>query len=163
MPSPKTHPLVTNAARYKNVYPLRDPTTILRTTLRTTLSWLYAHAVLPLCCVHQARGTDWYSGHKRYKGMSNEHNPAIEPSHIQVYQIRIKGHLEADWTDWFDGLAITLHDNGETLLTGPVVDQAALHGLLRKVRDLGMVLLSVIRVSDSKQGGETDHGSDNEG
>ena len=76
--------------------------------------------------------------------MSNEHNPAIEPSHIQVYQIRIKGHLGADWTDWFDGLAITLQDNGETLLTGPVVDQAALHGLLRKVRDLGMVLLSVM-------------------
>ena len=76
--------------------------------------------------------------------MSNEHNPTIEPSHIQVYQIRIKGHLGADWTDWFDGLAITRQDNGETLLTGPLVDQAALHGLLRKVRDLGMVLLSVM-------------------
>ena len=76
--------------------------------------------------------------------MSNEHNPTIEPSHIQVYQIRIKGHLEADWTDWFDGLAITLQNNGETLLSGPVVDQAALHGLLRKVRDVGMVLLSVM-------------------
>ena len=84
------------------------------------------------------------SGHKRYKGMSNEHSPAIEFSQIQVYQIRVKGHLGADWTDWFDGLAITLQDNGETLLTGPVVDQAALHGLLRKVRDLGMVLISVI-------------------
>jgi hypothetical protein len=84
------------------------------------------------------------SGHKRYKGMSHEHNPTIEPSQIQVYQIRIKGHLGADWTGWFDGLAITLQDNGETLLTGPVVDQAALHGLLRKVRDLGMVLLSVM-------------------
>ena len=61
-----------------------------------------------------------------------------------IYQIRIKGHLGAEWTDWFDDLAITLQDNGETLLTGPVVDQAALHGLLRKVRDLGMVLLSVV-------------------
>jgi hypothetical protein len=76
--------------------------------------------------------------------MSNEHNPTLEPSQTQVYQIKIKGHLGADWIDWFDGLAITLQDNGETLLTGPVVDQAALHGLLRKVRDLGMVLLSVI-------------------
>ena len=64
-----------------------------------------------------------------------------------VYQIRIKGHLGLQWTDWFGGLTITLEDNGDTLLTGPVVDQAALHGLLRKVRDLGMPLLSVIRVT----------------
>lgn len=63
-----------------------------------------------------------------------------------VYQIRIKGHLGRQWTDWFGGLTITLEDNGDTLLTGPVVDQAALHGLLKKVRDLGMPLLSVIRV-----------------
>jgi hypothetical protein len=61
-----------------------------------------------------------------------------------VYQIRIKGHLGREWTDWFEGLTITALDNGETLLTGPVVDQAALHGLLRKVRDLGMPLLSVV-------------------
>jgi hypothetical protein len=60
-----------------------------------------------------------------------------------VYQIRIKGHLERQWTDWFEGLTITLEDNGDTLLTGPVVDQSALHGLLRKVRDLGMPLVSV--------------------
>ncbi|MBV9227928.1 MAG: hypothetical protein JOZ18_01350 [Chloroflexi bacterium] len=63
-----------------------------------------------------------------------------------IYQIRIKGHLGRHWTDWFEGLTITLEDNGETLLTGLVVDQAALHGLLRKVRDLGMPLLSVIHV-----------------
>jgi len=63
-----------------------------------------------------------------------------------TYQIRIKGHLGPQWTDWFGGLTITLEDNGETLLTGPVVDQAALHGLLRKVRDVGMSLLSVNRV-----------------
>ena len=60
-----------------------------------------------------------------------------------VYQIRIKGHLGRRWTDWFGGLTITLEENGDTLLTGPVVDQAALHGLLRKVRDLGTPLLSV--------------------
>ncbi len=63
-----------------------------------------------------------------------------------VYQIRIKGHLGPQWTDWFGDLTITLEDNGDTLLTGPVVDQAALHGLLRKVRDLGMPLISAIRV-----------------
>jgi len=60
-----------------------------------------------------------------------------------VYQIRVKGHLGREWTDWFEGLTITLEDNGETLLTGPVVDQAALHGLLKKVRDVAMPLLSV--------------------
>ena len=63
-----------------------------------------------------------------------------------VYQIRVKGHLGPQWTDWFAGLTITLEDNGETLLTSSVVDQAALHGLLRKVRDLGMPLISAIRV-----------------
>ena len=67
-----------------------------------------------------------------------------------VYQIRIKGHLGQDWTDWFEGLSITLLENGETLLTGPVADQAALHGLLKLVRDLGMPLLSVNRVKCGK-------------
>jgi len=63
-----------------------------------------------------------------------------------IYQIKIKGHLGHKWTDWFEGLTITLEESGETLLTGPVVDQVALHGLLKKVRDLGMPLLSVNRV-----------------
>ncbi len=63
-----------------------------------------------------------------------------------VYQIRIKGHLGPHWTEWFGNVSITLEDNGETLLTCPVVDQAALYGLLRKVRDLGMPLISAIRV-----------------
>ena len=78
--------------------------------------------------------------------MSNEINSGSEKAQPLVYQIRIKGHLGREWTDWFGGLAIRLTDNGETLLTGPVVDQAALHGLLRKVRDLGVPLLSVSRV-----------------
>jgi hypothetical protein len=82
------------------------------------------------------------TGHNRCKVMSNElePKPASQP---MVYQIRIKGHLGSQWTDWFEGLTITLEDNGITLLTGPVIDQAALHGLLKKVRDLGMPLVSV--------------------
>ena len=78
--------------------------------------------------------------------MSSTFNSEMNPSQPMVYQIRIKGHLGREWTDWFGGLAITLEDNGDTLLTGPVVDQAALHGVLKKVRDLAMPLVSVIRV-----------------
>ena len=63
-----------------------------------------------------------------------------------LYEIRLKGHLGDRWADWFEGLTITREDNGDTLLTGPVVDQAALHGLLKKVRDLGMPLISVNRI-----------------
>jgi hypothetical protein len=64
-------------------------------------------------------------------------------SNAKVYEIRLKGHLDARWVKWFDGLAITLDENGNTLLSGPVADQAALHGLLKKVRDVGLLLLSV--------------------
>ena len=67
-----------------------------------------------------------------------------------IYQIRIKGHLGQQWTDWFEDLTITLEENGDTLLTGPVVDQAALYGLLKKVRDLGIPLLSVNRVESGQ-------------
>jgi hypothetical protein len=78
--------------------------------------------------------------------MSNELNPARDPGQPTIYQIRIEGHLGPQWTDWFGGLTITLEEGGDTLLTGQVADQAALHGLLRKVRDLGMPLISAIRV-----------------
>ena len=78
--------------------------------------------------------------------MSNEINSESDPGQALDYQIRIKGQLGRQWTDWFGGLTLTLEDNGETLLTGPVLDQAALYGVLRKVRDVGMPLLSVIRV-----------------
>jgi hypothetical protein len=61
----------------------------------------------------------------------------------QCYEIRLRGHLDDRWSDWFEGLTITLEDNGVTLLTGSVIDQAALHGLLKKVRDLGLPLVSV--------------------
>jgi len=66
-----------------------------------------------------------------------------------LYEIRLKGHLDDRWADRFGSMTITLADNGETLLTGPVVDQAALHGLLKKVRDLGMPLISVNPVRPS--------------
>jgi len=84
--------------------------------------------------------------HNRYKVMSNELEPKPTPSQTVVYQIRLKGHLDSQWTDWFEGMTITLEENGNTLLTGKVVDQSALHGLLKKVRDLGMPLISVNRV-----------------
>jgi len=61
----------------------------------------------------------------------------------QCYEIRLKGHLDARWANRFEGLTITLEEDGNTLLTGPVIDQAALHGLLKKVRDLGLPLVSV--------------------
>ena len=76
--------------------------------------------------------------------MSNKLNSKTDPDQPTVYQIRVKGHLDSQWTDWFEGLAITLEDSGETLLTGLVVDQAALHGLLKKVRDVGLPLVSVV-------------------
>jgi hypothetical protein len=82
--------------------------------------------------------------------MSNKLHPKTDPNEPMVYQIRIKGHLGPQWTEWFGGLAITLEDNGDTLLTGLVVDQVALHGLLRKVRDLGMPLLSVNRIKSGE-------------
>jgi hypothetical protein len=64
----------------------------------------------------------------------------------ELYEIRLKGYLDDKWADWFEGLTITRADNGETLLRGQVVDQAALHGVLRQVRDLGLPLLSVIQM-----------------
>lgn len=68
-------------------------------------------------------------------------------------EIRIKGHLDDRWADWFDGLSITREENGDTLLTGLVVDQAALHSLLRKVRDLGLPLVAVIHVEPKQADG----------
>ena len=67
-----------------------------------------------------------------------------------IYQIRLKGHLGPQWTDWFEGLTLTLEDNGEMFLTGPLVDQAALHGLLKKIHNLGVPLISVNRVNPSQ-------------
>lgn len=78
--------------------------------------------------------------------MSDTRHPKPDPDRPLIYQIRIEGRLGQQWAGWFDGLTVTLAENGDTLLTGPIADQAALHGLLRKVRDLGTPLLSVVRV-----------------
>jgi len=83
--------------------------------------------------------------------MTNKHSAEHDADQPMIYEIRIEGHLSPQWMDWFDGLTIILEEEGATLLTGPVVDQAALHGLLKKVRDLGMPLLSVNTVGSSPQ------------
>ena len=89
--------------------------------------------------------------------MSDTPASTVDRYKPSLYEIRIKGHLVARWADRFEGLTITLEDNGDTLLTGPVVDQAALHGLLKKVRDLGLPLISVNRV---EPGSSTTLGTD---
>ncbi len=78
--------------------------------------------------------------------MPDQLHSQFEASQPTIYQIRVKSYLDPDWTDWFEGLTITQEENGDTLLTGPVADQAALYGLLKKVRDLGMSLVSVDRL-----------------
>jgi hypothetical protein len=83
--------------------------------------------------------------------MSNEHAAEHDADQPRVYQIRLKGHLGQRWLDWFGGLTITLEEDGNTLLNGPVLDQSALHGILKKVRDLGMPLLSVTSVGSGQQ------------
>ncbi len=78
--------------------------------------------------------------------MSETHATTTEHDEPGRYEIRIKGHLDDRWADWLEGLTFTHESDGTTHLAGPVVDQAALHGLLKKVRDLGMPLLSITQV-----------------
>ena len=87
--------------------------------------------------------------------MSEQRDPNPDSDQPLVYEIKIEGHLGTQWKDWFDGMTMTLNENGETVLTGPVVDQSALHGLLKKVRDLGMPLISVNRIVP-EPGGDPD-------
>lgn len=82
--------------------------------------------------------------------MSDNFKPETVPDEPVVYQIRLKGHMGQQWRTWFEGLTIRLEENGETLLTGSVLDQAALHGLLKKVRDLGLPLLAVNRAGSTE-------------
>lgn len=79
--------------------------------------------------------------------MPNQLNGQTEPGQPVIYEIRIEGYLGQQWARWFGSVTMTREDSGHTLLTCPVVDQAALYGLLKKVRDLGMPLVSVIRVA----------------
>jgi hypothetical protein len=80
------------------------------------------------------------------QAMSETHASQIRPLQAGEYTIRLQGHLSSRWSDWFDGLTLTCEGDGTTLLQGPVVDQAALHGLLQKVRDTGLPLISVTPV-----------------
>jgi hypothetical protein len=82
--------------------------------------------------------------------MPNEQNLGHDPDVPKVFQIKIKGHLGQQWAPWFDGLKITLEEDGNTLLTGTVIDQPALHGILKKIRDLGMPLLSINSVDPNQ-------------
>jgi hypothetical protein len=75
--------------------------------------------------------------------MKEVHPPTENHAEAKIYEIRIKGHLDGRWANWFDEMTISLEEDGNTLLSGLVVDQAALYGLLKKVRDAGMPLLSV--------------------
>jgi hypothetical protein len=88
-----------------------------------------------------------FSAHHRESIMLKNIGAQLDLRQPAIYQIRIKGHLGPQWKDWFGGLTITLHENGDTLITGQLVDQAALHGLLKKVRDLGIPLVSVNRIN----------------
>ena len=78
--------------------------------------------------------------------------PGTNADQPLVYQFKMNGYLDDQWSDWFDGLTITHEENGETILTGPVIDQPALHGILKKVRDLGIPLISVNRVESDQSG-----------
>lgn len=82
---------------------------------------------------------------------TNKPGQETNVSQSKVYQIRIKGHLRIQWTEWFEGLTIAIEEDGNTLLTGSMIDQASLHGILKKVRDLGMPLLSVNIIGDNLQ------------
>ena len=94
------------------------------------------------------------SAKNRYRSMSNGLNPKTDSDQPGVYEIRFQGYLGPQWPAWFGGDAtITLEDNDETLLTCTVVDQAALYGLLRKVRDLGLPLISITRVESDRADG----------
>jgi hypothetical protein len=85
-------------------------------------------------------------------GNAKQSHTKTDSGHPMVYQIRIEGHLDDQWADWFSGLSVTQEENGDALLTGPIVDQAALFGLLKKVRDLGMPLVSLNRLEPGKPG-----------
>jgi len=77
-------------------------------------------------------------------------NPKLNPTEPTIYQIRVKGHLDDRWSDWFDGLTILSLGETDTLLTGIMIDQAALHGVLAVIRNLKLTLLSLHRMENSQ-------------
>ena len=82
--------------------------------------------------------------------MTDQRTPTPDRADAGRYEIRLAGHLDAHWTAWFDGLTVSYQSEGTTVISGPIADQAALHGLLQRVRDLGLPLVSVIRVDGSQ-------------
>ena len=84
------------------------------------------------------------------------HNIKPNAEYTNIFQIRVIGHLDHEWSDWFDGMAISTDEKGSTLITGPVVDDAALHGLLKKVRDAGLPLLSVCRLDPDQDAADAE-------
>ena len=83
--------------------------------------------------------------------MTNKRNAAHDPQRFDSYEIILQGHLSSQWSSWFDGFTITLDPGGRTILVGPVIDQAALHGVLKKIRDLGIPLISVNRLDPGQE------------
>jgi hypothetical protein len=83
-----------------------------------------------------------------------------QPDQPTIYHIRVKGRLEPRWNDWFEGMTVTPETNGDTLLSGQIVDQAALHGVLTKIRDLALPLVSVMEVNTTQAGGLDIHDAD---
>ena len=84
--------------------------------------------------------------------MTDEQNSKSAAPQPATYEIRIKGNLSPQWMDWFDGMTVSIAEDGNMLLRGPVIDQSALHGILKKIRDLGMPLLSVNTVDPDRAG-----------
>ena len=84
--------------------------------------------------------------------MSETHASTEDHYEPELYAIRIKGHLDERWADWFEGLTFTHESDGTTLLDGPLTDQAALHGVLNRIRDLGLPIISVQRVRPARKG-----------
>ena len=87
--------------------------------------------------------------------MRATHNFSRKPEDLGLHEIRIQGHLDKRWTDWLEGLTFTHESDGTTTLTGPLADQAALHGVLNKIRDLALPIVSVRRVDHSRKTTET--------
>jgi hypothetical protein len=95
-------------------------------------------------CAHQVRPYVRLVSTDDHTNESTNRQPSAEPAVVPRYEIRVKGHLGSRWATWFGGMSLTAEDDGTTVIRGPVVDQAALHGLLQGLRDFGITLMSLI-------------------